>query len=103
MWLKLNNYVLLNSDILILGTDQTMLDFWQWGFSNILTNNLRGIFAEFLVGAVCNGGYTSIRLVTLDAEGCPQNNAFIDVIISYIFPINPNILSINKIIVKSHQ
>ena len=25
-------------------------DFWAWAYSNILTNNLRGVFAEFLVG-----------------------------------------------------
>jgi len=29
---------------------QTVGDFWAWGYSNILTNNLRGVFAEFLVG-----------------------------------------------------
>ena len=28
----------------------TVGDFWAWAFSNVLTNNLRGIFAEFLVG-----------------------------------------------------
>lgn len=42
----------------ISGTELTILNFWQWGFSNILTNSLRGIFAEFLVGAelgVLNG------------------------------------------------
>lgn len=41
----------LEPDRKIIGTDQTALDFWQWGFSNILTNNLRGVFAEFLVGS----------------------------------------------------
>ncbi|WP_430509870.1 hypothetical protein [Gottfriedia solisilvae] len=35
----------------ILGTDKTILDFWKWGFSDVLTNSLRGIFAEFLVGS----------------------------------------------------
>ncbi|SHT40427.1 Uncharacterised protein [Mycobacteroides abscessus subsp. abscessus] len=35
----------------VLGTEYTILDFWQWGFSNLLTNNLRGIFAEFLVAS----------------------------------------------------
>ncbi|MCM3654305.1 hypothetical protein [Metabacillus litoralis] len=40
----------LNPETAILGTGQNVLDFWQWGFSNIITNNLRGIFAEFLVG-----------------------------------------------------
>jgi hypothetical protein len=31
-------------------TDKTILDFWKWGFSDLLSNSLRGIFAEFLVG-----------------------------------------------------
>ena len=30
--------------------DRTVGDFWSWGYSNVLTNNLRGVFAEFLVG-----------------------------------------------------
>lgn len=30
--------------------EQTVGDFWAWAYSNILTNNLRGVFAEFLVG-----------------------------------------------------
>ena len=30
--------------------DKTLGDFWSWGGSNVLTNNLRGVFAEFLVG-----------------------------------------------------
>lgn len=46
-----NNNLPLNPDTKIQGTDQTLLDFWKWGFSDILTNSLRGIFAEFLVGA----------------------------------------------------
>ncbi len=29
---------------------QTIGDFWQWGFSNILTNSTRGVFAEYIVG-----------------------------------------------------
>ncbi|TCN20476.1 hypothetical protein [Mesobacillus foraminis] len=41
----------LNPEDRIPGTDQTVIDFWRWGFSNIQTNSLRGIFAEFLVGA----------------------------------------------------
>lgn len=28
---------------------ETLGDFWAWGYSNILTNNLRGVVAEFLV------------------------------------------------------
>ncbi|MEV5112174.1 hypothetical protein [Peribacillus frigoritolerans] len=46
----MNNDKHLKSETPILGTDHTILDFWKWGFSNILTNNLRGIFAEFLIG-----------------------------------------------------
>ncbi|MDM5221320.1 hypothetical protein QUF86_11390 [Peribacillus sp. NJ11] len=46
----MNNDIPLKSETPILGTDHTILDFWQWGFSKILTNNLRGIFAEFLIG-----------------------------------------------------
>lgn len=46
----MNNDFPLKPESKIIGTDQTVSDFWQWGFSNILTNNLRGIFAEFLVG-----------------------------------------------------
>ncbi len=30
--------------------DRTVGGFWSWGYSNVLTNNLRGVFAEFLVG-----------------------------------------------------
>ncbi|SIQ01242.1 hypothetical protein SAMN05878482_10175 [Peribacillus simplex] len=46
----MNNDLPLKSETPILGTDHTMLEFWQWDFSNILTNNLSGIFAEFLIG-----------------------------------------------------
>lgn len=41
----------IHSDQKILGTDLKILDFWSWGFSNLLTNNLRGVFAEFIVGS----------------------------------------------------
>ncbi|WP_417898031.1 hypothetical protein ABN702_17415 [Bacillus haimaensis] len=41
---------LLKPESKIMGTNQTILDFWQWGFSNLRTNNLRGILAEFIVG-----------------------------------------------------
>ena len=46
-----DNEIPLDPKTEIAGTDLTILDFWQWGFSNILTNSLRGIFAEFLVGS----------------------------------------------------
>lgn len=31
-------------------SDATVLDFWQWGFSNLRFNDVRGVFAEWLVG-----------------------------------------------------
>ncbi len=30
----------------------TVLDFWSWAFSDILSSRNRGVFAEFLIGAV---------------------------------------------------
>jgi hypothetical protein len=30
----------------------TVLDFWSWAFSDLLSSSNRGVFAEFLVGAV---------------------------------------------------
>ena len=44
---------------------RTVGDFWAWAFSNILTNNLRGIFAEYLVGTalgavMCDGPVASL-------------------------------------------
>ena len=30
----------------------TVLDFWSWAFSDLITDINRGVFAEFLVGAV---------------------------------------------------
>lgn len=40
----------LSDETKISGTDKTLIDFWNWGFSDLLSNSLRGIFAEFLVG-----------------------------------------------------
>lgn len=31
------------------GSDLTVLDFWRWGFSDLRTNIVRGVLAEFLV------------------------------------------------------
>lgn len=41
----------LSDETKISGTDKTLIDFWNWGFSDLLSNSLRGIFAEFLVGS----------------------------------------------------
>jgi len=43
--------VLLDSDAPIPGLDErTVGDFWQWAYSDILSNRNRSIFAEFVVG-----------------------------------------------------
>ncbi|TPF14225.1 hypothetical protein [Priestia megaterium] len=41
----------LSADTKISGTNYSVVDFWSWGFSDLLMNSLRGIFAEFLVGS----------------------------------------------------
>jgi hypothetical protein len=33
------------------GSDQSVLDFWRWGFSDLRTNIVRGILAEFLIAS----------------------------------------------------
>lgn len=47
----MNRKLALEPDTKIHGKELTVLDFWQWGFTDILTNSLRGVFGEFLVGA----------------------------------------------------
>ncbi|MFZ0368828.1 MAG: hypothetical protein WAM07_04400 [Halobacillus sp.] len=34
----------------IKGTDTTVVEFWRWVYSDLLSNTTRGILAEFLVG-----------------------------------------------------
>ncbi|MEK3854076.1 hypothetical protein [Cytobacillus sp. FSL H8-0458] len=41
----------LSDETKISGTDKTLIDFWNWGFSDLLSNSLRRVFAEFLVGS----------------------------------------------------
>ncbi|MED1908632.1 hypothetical protein [Cytobacillus firmus] len=41
----------LSDETKISGTDKTLIDFWNWGFSDLLSNSLRGVLAEFLVGS----------------------------------------------------
>jgi hypothetical protein len=53
--------------------DATVLDFWQWAFSDLRANNIRGIFAEWLVSKIlkispsCRDSWASWDLET--AEG----------------------------------
>ncbi|MEI6093638.1 MAG: hypothetical protein WCQ47_08185, partial [bacterium] len=46
----------------------TILDFWQWAYSDILDNRARGIFAEFLVGQALGVITDDVRHEWLDAD-----------------------------------
>jgi hypothetical protein len=35
-------------------SEYTLLDFWSWAFSDILTNTMRGIIAEFIIATALN-------------------------------------------------
>lgn len=41
--------------------DYTLLDFWRWSVSDILSNTTRGRFAEFIVGTAVDLGTTNLR------------------------------------------
>jgi hypothetical protein len=43
------------------GIDATVIDFWKWGFSDLRTNIVRGILAEFLVARAV-GDQTDVRV-----------------------------------------
>lgn len=45
----------------VTGTNLTIGDFWQWAYSDVLSNRNRAIFAEFLVGAAL-GALDGIRV-----------------------------------------
>ena len=44
--------------------DATLLDFWRWVFGNICSNNLRGIFAEWMVAKLL-----ALKLTVRDSWG----------------------------------
>ena len=48
---KTGSEVLTNNEITI---EYTLLDFWRWSVSDILSNATRGRFAEFIVGTAMN-------------------------------------------------
>lgn len=52
-----------NEPILVRGkvSGTVISDFWKWGFSNVLDNTLRGVFAEFLVATALNIDVTGGR------------------------------------------
>jgi len=37
-------------DEVIRGTDTRLVDFWRWGYSDLVSNDVRSVFAEYLVG-----------------------------------------------------
>lgn len=39
-----------DADTPILDGACTLVDFWRWAFSDLVTNEMRGVFAEFIVG-----------------------------------------------------
>lgn len=41
--------------------DFSLLDFWRWSFSDILSNTTRGIFAEFIVASALSIDITKVR------------------------------------------
>lgn len=45
-----NEYVISNLEL----EDATVQNFWQWAFSNLLFNDVRGVFAEWLVAKLLN-------------------------------------------------
>lgn len=58
----------LDSDTTIKGLQgTTILDFWQWAYSDILDNRARGVFAEFLVGQVL-GATEDVRHEWVEAD-----------------------------------
>ena len=55
---KTGNECLTNHDKKI---NYTLLDFWRWSTSDILSNATRGVFAEFIVGSAVGLASTNIR------------------------------------------
>jgi hypothetical protein len=69
--------IMKSGDEQIMGTDKTLLDFWRWGFSDVLNNTTRGIFAEYLVASAL-GIATSPR-ITWDPYDLTYNGITIEV------------------------
>jgi hypothetical protein len=40
----------------------TLLDFWQWAYSDLLSNTNRGRLAEFIVARALSLGLTDVRI-----------------------------------------
>jgi hypothetical protein len=49
-------------DDVIWGTDRRLVDFWRWGYSDLVSNDVRSVFAEYLVGTAL--GVTSSTRVS---------------------------------------
>lgn len=59
------------------GTQSTIGSFWQWAFSDVLTNTTRGVFAEYLVGLAL--GVVDQTRVEWDAADLRFNDLLIEV------------------------
>src|SRR6266849_7963203 len=44
-----------------LDSKMTLLDFWQWAYSDLLSNTNRGRLAEFIVARALGLGFTDVR------------------------------------------
>lgn len=85
----------LNGTETISGTQKSVLDFWSWAYSDILSNRNRSIFAEFLVSAALN--QTDKPRVEWDAIDIRYQNKKIEVkSASYIQSWQQNKLSTIK-------
>lgn len=67
-----------NERLILSGNEgPTTLDFWQWSSSDLLSNSLRGIFAEYLVAWAL--GITGETRIEWDAADLKFRNAKIEV------------------------
>lgn len=55
---KIGNEVISENGV---NTKYTLLDFWRWSVSDILSNATRGRFAEFIVGAAVQLNFENLR------------------------------------------
>ncbi len=60
-WISPPPVFILTGDELIAGTASAVKDFWAWGMSNLRTNTLRSMLAEYLV-ACAVGAQASPRI-----------------------------------------
>ncbi|REJ09096.1 hypothetical protein [Halobacillus trueperi] len=64
-------------DLPIKGSEATIVEFWSWAYSDLLSNTNRGILAEFLVGNAL--GLTNVPRIEWDKADFVYNGKFIEV------------------------